>query len=60
MEPNEQTELTRKIGTDSEKAGWQLVDDGRLWGGGTEQKGKRFKDMDTSEVIAGQRDVKGD
>ena len=42
MESNEQTELTRKMGTDTEMESRMTAKGvGRLWGGGTEQKGKR-------------------
>ena len=35
------------------------MDDGRLWGGGTEQKGKRFKDMDNSVAIVNRGVIRG-
>ena len=41
MEYNEQTELISKIETDSPRAGWQLVGEGQVRGGGIDQKGKR-------------------
>ena len=52
MESNEQTELTRKIKTDSWRAGWQQRRGGRrVSSGGTEEKG--LTDVDSSVVIAG-------
>ena len=53
MESNEQTELTSKIETYSQRAGWQLRGMEKFGGGGTEQKGKGLTNMDNSVAIVG-------
>ena len=42
MESNEQTELTRKMGTDSQMESEMTAGGSSLGDGGTEQKGKRI------------------
>ena len=57
MESNEQTELTRKMWTDSEMESKITASRDGLGGKGIEQKGKGLMDMDNSGVIAGGRGV---
>ena len=59
MESNEQTELTRKMGTDSQIES-RMTDTGVGGGEGVEgwsRKEKGLMDMDNSAVIAGGRGV---
>ena len=57
MESNDQTELTNRIETDSERAGWQLCSGWVKGVEGSGKKGKILMDMDNSMVIVGWGEV---